>query len=451
MSESRQAGDRTRCSSHQSTKLVVVIVALLAAFTLVKGVAWTIIVPLGQHPDETTHQIKVDHIARAGNARSAVQWSSKALDVTTSATYISELKGRNWIRPPFDNQAGIRYDKAMQDTRVLRNSPGGIEQELAYPPLYYGVTAGVMRATGGARYDLSWFTERIFSVILATLTISIQFLFLRRIFSGDAIKAGFAAFALTAMPLYTAMESAVNPEVLIVFLVSVALVLTQHIYERPKSIPLHLLFWAVFIAGIQTKSNGAVVLAPYGVALIAHTKKPKIWGVCAAAITLIALGIQVAMSSPPLSAVLDRSFRVLNDFNHRNINLYWSYFGWHDAVVSPWVLDVFGFLSVGAAAIFVYLVARREASVYIVMAASAIVLSFAGIVQLELVSDTGFGQGRYYFGVVAGIIAIQFWVLDKLTEGRRILRWTMWPAALLVVIALHVNSFAGVVIPRYFL
>jgi len=176
--------------------LGLVLVAYLAA-----GLAYALITPLWQAPDEPAHFNYVRHLAE-----------QEALPVLQAGDYpaanLEELKAAHW--PPEADVSGIRYEGHQ-------------------PPLYYLLATPVMGAVRGASVEVQVWTLRLFTVLIGAAALVLTYRLGRVLWParpGRAIAlVAFSAF----LPMHTAVSAAVNNDLLAESLVIAAVILAARL------------------------------------------------------------------------------------------------------------------------------------------------------------------------------------------------------------------------------
>lgn len=462
----------------------MIVAALLFALTLTKGMAWVSLVPIGQHPDEPAHASYADSIAFTGSFAQERRVYTKSVDESLEAAGFGRMYHNPQFKGPFDepflNERDARLTEAIDTRDELSDNAAGAS---TYPPLYYFLSGLVVQATPDVRYDKTWLLQRSLSVFIAAITIVVQFSVLLVLFSQSVAKAGLSAFVLTMMPMYTAMESAINPEVLIVLLGSVLLLLSLRALQDPYRWGLHLAAGLTMGLGLLTKPNIVAFAVPFAVAAIhgaVATRGGDRWirvigrSVLRAGAFLLPLAlvygawraIPTAEGAPMATAgatgfEMSRDAavgfveRLRTEGRWRFSDLYWGVFGWAEAPMHPFALFAAFWGSVVGTVALVVTAIHRSLPPRIWVAASAIGAVVAMILYIEyldvLAQAGGFAQGRYLFPVAVAIVGIQMWGLDQLLKPRWRVRTMFWASAPAAALAFHALAPLQTVIPRYFL
>lgn len=458
--------------------------ALLFLLTFAKGMAWVSLVPIGQHPDEPAHASYADSIAFSDSFGQEPRIYTKAVDESLKAAGFGRMYSDPQLKGPFDERflkdRDERLDEAIRQRDELSTNTAGAG---TYPPLYYFLSGLVIQATEDDRYDTTWLLQRSLSVLMAAVTIVIQFSILLALFARSVAKAGLAALALTMMPMYTAMESAINPEVLIVLLGSILLVISLRLLHDPYRWALHLGAGLTMGIGFITKPNIVAFALPFVLAAVygaVSTRGEQRWrrvfvrSLLRAGAFLVPLvlvyGAWRAIPTPegaPTAAAGITSFevsrealtglveRLRTEGRWRFSDLYWGVFGWVQAPMPPLALFAAFWGSVAGFVALLVTAIQRSIPARIWVAGSAIAAVMAMIIYIEYLAVLGgaggFAQGRYLFPVAVAIVGIHMWALDQLLRPRWRIRTAFWACAPAVAIGFHVIAPLQTVIPRYFL
>ncbi len=468
------------CAQRWWKQGVVWVGALLFVLTLAKGMVWVALVPIGQHPDEPVHAVYADAIGRDLSVRPGPRVPSVGIDQALTATSFGRMPFNAHIKMPFDDESLAERQVDLSGTAETRHQLGTASPASAadYPPLYYFLSGLVVRGSPDAQYDTTWLLERSFSAIIAALTIVVQFAVFLMVFPGSVARAGIAALTLTMMPMYTAMESAINPEVLLVLWGSAIIGLSIRLLRAPYSWRLHALSGLVMTAALLTKPNGAVLLVPYLTGAILGAVQGRFaWRAAAGRAVAFAAPIVLIYggwrSLPPRAggfrsstagwpefhidgASLEAFFAHLSAQGRwRFSELYWGVFGWVDTAMPANVLSAAYWFGIGVFVVIVIAAFDRELPPFVWVCVASVVATLALVLFIEYLSvlsqTGGFAQGRYFFSVVAAIVAIQMWAVDRLFRARWRLRTLAWAIAPVAVGAFHLVAVFRAVVPRYFL
>jgi 4-amino-4-deoxy-L-arabinose transferase-like glycosyltransferase len=181
---------------------------------LLNGIAWGLIIPLFQTPDEPGHVAYVQHIAETGKpptGRSGVSHFSDEQRSLLDVLLWKQIQRRKDNRVP----GTATYRKNLErdvDAAADRIGGGGYTTDTNNPPLYYYGAAAI--------YDLSPWSAlpdrvhvlRLFSALLAGVTVLFVFLFVRELLPSTPWAWTVGALAVAFQPMFGFTSSGVTSE-----------------------------------------------------------------------------------------------------------------------------------------------------------------------------------------------------------------------------------------------
>ena len=460
--------------------------------------AWTLVTPPFEAPDETSHVAYVQYLAQHAeppNDPAGPAFSSQ------QATLIDALLFPTTVGHP---ETGTVWNELQDDSVQAADAAdlptgdgGGIQSNSNQPPLYFTVEALAYHASPSHGLLDRLELMRVVSALLAGLTTLFVFLFLRESFA-EPWTWTVGALAVAFQPVFGFISGSVTPDS-VLFASSAALLFTlARAFRRGLTVPLGLGIGAALAVGVLAKLNFiALVPGPLlGLVLIALRSRPRprtLWGVGAAVgvlalAALVYVGLNLAFwdrsawgggleaaadtaatggpaGAPPAGLREQLSYTwqlylprlpfMSDQFAYFPPYTTWfkgwmGLFGWLDTPFPAWVYR----LAVGVALpltilALVGLVRRRavlrerwpEVLTYVVMAAG--LLGAIGILGDRYRRDTGFifEQARYLMPLLvlygAGV------ALAALGAGRRLSRPV---GAAIVVLALLQGVFAQLLV-----
>jgi len=195
----------------RTTRLHLVVLALIAASAVLRGVAWAAALPAWQGPDEQAHYAYVERLASG----ELPPLQSDRAHRLSAAVERSELAA---ALEPFRDRTLDRPFAAPQRSALPGEPPGlptdgvGALGATNYPPAYYalGLAAYALPGLETARARL--FALRTVSALLAGLLVVTTFLLVREL-AGPGL--GLAGAALVSLPPMVGQASGIaNPDVL---------------------------------------------------------------------------------------------------------------------------------------------------------------------------------------------------------------------------------------------
>jgi 4-amino-4-deoxy-L-arabinose transferase-like glycosyltransferase len=181
---------------------------------LLNGIAWGLIIPLFQTPDEPGHVAYVQYVAETGKpptGRSGVSHFSAEQRSLLDALLWKQIQRRKDNRVP----GTATYLKNLErdvDAVADRVGGGGYTTDTNNPPLYYYGAAAI--------YDLSPWSAlpdrvhllRLFSALLAAVTVLFVFLFVRELLPSTPWAWTVGALAVAFQPMFGFTSSGVTSE-----------------------------------------------------------------------------------------------------------------------------------------------------------------------------------------------------------------------------------------------
>jgi 4-amino-4-deoxy-L-arabinose transferase-like glycosyltransferase len=299
-----------------ATRTVAVSCALIACLN---AVAWSILTPPFQAPDETDHFAYVQQLVASGLPPSSSKEAySQAEEValTDLNQFAVRLQPENHTIFARAEQQKLQSD-LIRVERLPQRPAIGAEVATGQPPLYYALQAIPYTLSGGTvlqRLALM----RLLSALLAGITALFVFLFVRETLPGVPWAWTVGALGVALAPLLGFMSGAVNPDGLL-FTVSAALFYClARGFRRGLTPRLALAIGALIGAGLATKLN-FISLAPgalLGLAVLvrrASARDSRRRAADSLAIALAAIAVPVLATilvnllahRPPLGAALD--------------------------------------------------------------------------------------------------------------------------------------------------
>jgi hypothetical protein len=181
---------------------------------LLNGIAWGLITPLFQTPDETGHVAYVQHVAETGKppiGRSGLSHFSPEERELLNALRWKDIQRRKDDRVPGTATYQKRLDRNV-DTPAGRQSEGGYTTDTNNPPLYYFAAGAVYRLSPWTALPDRVHVLRLFSALLAAVTVLFVFLFLRELLPSTPWAWTVGALAVTFQPMFGFTSSGVTSD-----------------------------------------------------------------------------------------------------------------------------------------------------------------------------------------------------------------------------------------------
>ncbi|MDQ6750189.1 MAG: DUF2142 domain-containing protein [Actinomycetota bacterium] len=233
---------------------------------------WAVVTPTFQVPDEQTHFGYTQYLAETGRLPTGTAPGRFTPEQGVLSMGIPfSIEG--W--PTWSPSQSRRLHRQLQDLKPSALNNEAI-QAVNNPPLYYGLQAIPYRAARSLNVLDRLFVMRLFSALLAALTVAFTFLFLRELLPGTRWAWTMGALAVAFQPLFAFMGGGVNNDNLTYTLGAALVYLLARAFRRGLSPRLGAALGAVAIAGMLTKSTflGMVPGAALGVVLAAWRAAP---------------------------------------------------------------------------------------------------------------------------------------------------------------------------------
>jgi 4-amino-4-deoxy-L-arabinose transferase-like glycosyltransferase len=287
--------------------------AVVLALAGLLAVAWSLLLPPLQGPDEVGHVAYVQRIADAhelpfdpgrGGGGRGIDTASTELRAAARAAQLEELQGNPAARPAWSGVDEAAWEREERRLGPGAREDGGFNASFRNPPLYYAAVTPVWLATSKASvFDRMW-AVRLANVPLALALVVLVWLLAGELL-GPALWPRTLAAGLAALqPGVTNLEGAINPDLLLIVLGTAALLaMLRLVRVGPSPARLAGLAAALAAAGL-TNGRGLLLVAPAVVALLVAWRRfgapaPRLWrAVCGATAAATAVLYAVALLRP---------------------------------------------------------------------------------------------------------------------------------------------------------
>lgn len=211
------------------------ILAPLLTAVLLLGVAWAVLTPPLQAPDETTHFAYAQALAERGTSpgdpgRATFSTEQRLLQ-DAAATQSPALTPSG--RPTWSAAAAARWRRAEAALpREARGDGGGPNPASLNPPLYYAYGALSYWAGSGTTMVDRLRLMRLASFLFALVTVVGTWLLAGEAFGRDRIRQLAAAGTVGLLPMVTFVSASFNPDALLWAAASLALWLAVRVVRR---------------------------------------------------------------------------------------------------------------------------------------------------------------------------------------------------------------------------
>jgi 4-amino-4-deoxy-L-arabinose transferase-like glycosyltransferase len=239
---------------------------------LVNALAWALITPAFQVPDEATHVGYAQYVAENGRLPPGDDGPALSSELTGTMALVQfgAIAGNPDARSPA-SPATQRALRAFAATRPPRGNGSGRTSATAQTPLFYVVAAAAYRLSPSSGLLDRLLAMRILACLMAALSAALIFLFVRELLPGVpwAWTAGGLVAALH--PLFAFVSSGVNPDAGLILASSALLLALARSFRRGLTVRrglaiglalgLGIAFKATMLAFVPGVALGVAVLA----------------------------------------------------------------------------------------------------------------------------------------------------------------------------------------------
>jgi 4-amino-4-deoxy-L-arabinose transferase-like glycosyltransferase len=314
------------------------LLALLATVALL-GVAWALIVPAFQAPDENSHFAYLQSLAERwelpGDAER--QYRSTEQELASDAVNSDQTAQQLGTKPEWSDEAHERWrDQAAGLTNGARQDGGGANPAGANPPLYYLTQVPAYLLASGGDLFARVTASRVGSVPFLLITVTATWLLAGAVFGPNRQLQLAAAAVPGLVPMVTFISSSVTPDSLVFALWTLALWLGARILTQRAGVAEVAALLAVTGLAAATKSSSyallPAVLLVLGVAVWRSRALPRrVLVVLAAAMAAFAVTVGgwyvvASVNDRPAAAQITEGTRP-TDFNEKEfVGYVWQYY-----------------------------------------------------------------------------------------------------------------------------
>jgi hypothetical protein len=190
----------------------------LYILALVNAVAWSLITPAFQGPDEVDHFAYVQSLAERGlkptayPTAPALRWSTAEQDALLGTGMLTDHQSSD-SRAPGLTADRSAYQRLVERTHPRADDGGGEQATSGYGPLYYlALTPGYLAGSGG-----SVFTQlelgRLISALMGALASVFAFLTVRELAPRRPFLAVLAGLLVGFQPMYSFLSGTINNDI----------------------------------------------------------------------------------------------------------------------------------------------------------------------------------------------------------------------------------------------
>jgi len=239
-----------------------------AAIAAAHAALWAVLTPTFQTPDEPVQISHAQYIAEFG----AIPTSSPTRHAGASPALSAALQGVPWSvlgRPSWSAAESQALNRRL-DRRSGRVADGVRPWATVYPPLYYTLEAGVYRLGFWGNLLDRILLMRLFSALLAGLTVAFTYLFLRELMPRAPWAWAVGALGVAFQPVFAFMGGGVNNDNLMYAAGAGLLFLLARAFRDGLSVGLGVALGATMSVALLTKGSAYGLVPGYllGVALL---------------------------------------------------------------------------------------------------------------------------------------------------------------------------------------
>ncbi len=233
------------------------------AVALLNGIAWGLITPLFETPDEAGHVAYVQYVAETGKpptGRSGLSHFSAQQRRLLDALRWKAVQRHKDVHVP----GTAAYSKRLQrtvDAPANRQSAGGYTTDTNNPPLYYFGAAAVYHLSPWTSLPDRVHLLRLLSALLAATTVLFVFLFLRELLPSEPWAWTVGALAVAFQPMFGFTSAGVTGDTVLYASSAGTFFLFARAFRRGLTPRLGAALGAVAVVGLLSKLN-MVGLAP---------------------------------------------------------------------------------------------------------------------------------------------------------------------------------------------
>jgi len=282
--------------------------AAITGVAVLNAVAWSLITPAFQVPDEQTHAAYAQQLAENGRPpvdRRGEERLAPELVAAMRATRFGSLDARTFAAAVTSPLQQRRLDAALHAGLARASDNDSAGPAAPEPPLYYALEAVPYRVASGATLLDRLALMRLCSALLAGATALFAFLFLRECLPGRPWTWAVGALGVALHPLVGFVSGGVNPDALL-FAICAALFSALAVAFRRGLTPRRAAWiGAIMAAGIVGKIN-FYGLAPGALLAVVLAARASAGGLRdARALRLVGIVVGIALAPFLLMTLLD--------------------------------------------------------------------------------------------------------------------------------------------------
>jgi hypothetical protein len=385
----------------------------LICFLILRGLAYILITPPWQAPDETTHfqfmelltHRSLSEIRKIEQKTADEDYFELERRILESMKKHDAWKNKNISTPD-------PLPKRFREATFYSTSPPKIYR----PPLYYLLGAGFLRLFDSQDLETRLYIARLYSLILTLTTVIVSFFIGTLAFQNER-EALMTGVFVSCLPQFMVIGTSVNSDNLVNLLASGFLLYAVFLLHDQKR-DLYLLPIPFFLLATLFSSKTGIIMVPVAVLLyIYRIRNSKESGVVLI-LTLMILASSVLLIQYLWSGMVTRAWQILKvsyDSIHFDLAFDWEFYlfffiilfrsfwfvgGWMAIPWPHWVYAVVGILTIiSTAGYFKYL------SMRLIRRKVAVLLPTPILLLMSFAALLAFGVTFFYYGFVVDVFA----------------------------------------------
>ena len=283
----------------------------IALVAFANALAWSILVPPFQVPDENAHVAYVQYLAETGKlpigVRNRPQYSPEILGTLYGLRFLNVI-GRSELRPPGTRAESVDLVAARAHP-ASRTGSGDVATATNNPPLYYAVEAAAYLATPSDDLLTRVASLRIVSALLAALTALFGTLFVRELLPGTSLAWVAGGLAIALQPLFGFIGGGVNNDVGLMCAAAAMFLALARIFRRGLTTRRAVAVGAALVAGVLAKATMIAFVPAVAFALlwaVARAGHPRRAVLRAAAVGVCVVAVPMLLYAALSATVWDR-------------------------------------------------------------------------------------------------------------------------------------------------
>lgn len=227
------------------------------AVALLNGIAWGLIIPLFQTPDEPGHVAYVQYVAETGKpptGRSGVSHFSDEQRSLLDVLLWKQIQRRKDNRVPGTATYRRNLERDV-DAGLDRVGGGGYTTDTNNPPLYYFGAAAVYHLSPSSALPDRVHLLRLFSALLAAVTVLFVFLFVRELLPSTPWAWTIGALAVAFQPMFGFTSSGVTSDTVLYAASAGIFYLFALAFRRGLTVPRGAAIGALAMIGLLSKTT----------------------------------------------------------------------------------------------------------------------------------------------------------------------------------------------------